>query len=76
MINIWQKKVVELLAIHFYRGVFYTKVQNIITHEIKLDRSFLKQNFVKILVIHLDHNFKDAGYFFFVFPSNLLKRLS
>ena len=76
MINIWQKKVVELLAIHFYHFYFYTKVQSIITREIKLDRSFLKQNFVKILVIHLDHNLKDAGYFFFVFPSNLLKRLS
>ena len=29
----------------------------------KLDNSFLKQNFVKILTIHLDHNLKDAGYF-------------
>ena len=28
----------------------------------KLDNSFLKQNFVKILTTHLDHNFKDAGY--------------
>ena len=31
--------------------------------KIKLDSSFLKQNFVKILTIHLDHNLKDAGYF-------------
>ena len=29
----------------------------------KLDNSFLKQNFVKILTTHLDHNLKDAGYF-------------
>ena len=29
----------------------------------KLDNSFLKQNFVKILTTHLDHNVKDAGYF-------------
>ena len=41
----------------------------------KLDNSFLKQNFVKILTTHLDHNLKDAGYLF-VFPSNLLKSLS
>ena len=31
--------------------------------KIKLDNSFLKQNFVKILTTHLDHNLKDAGYF-------------
>ena len=29
----------------------------------KLDNSFLKQNLVKILTTHLDHNLKDAGYF-------------
>ena len=29
----------------------------------KLDNSFLKQNFVKILTTHVDHNLKDAGYF-------------
>ena len=28
----------------------------------KLDNSFLKQNFVKILTTHIDHNLKDAGY--------------
>ena len=31
--------------------------------KIKLDNSFLEQNFVKILTTHLDHNLKDAGYF-------------
>ena len=31
--------------------------------KIKLDSSFLKLNFVKILTTHLDHNLKDAGYF-------------
>ena len=31
--------------------------------KIKLDNPFLKQNFVKILTTHLDHNFKNAGYF-------------
>ena len=29
----------------------------------KLDNFFLKQNLVKILTTHLDHNFKNAGYF-------------
>ena len=29
----------------------------------KLDNSFLKRNFVKILTTHLDHNLKDTGYF-------------
>ena len=32
----------------------------------KLDYSFLKLNFVKILTTHLDHNLKDAGYFIHV----------
>ena len=31
--------------------------------KIKLDNSFWKQNFVKIVTTHLDHNLKDAGYF-------------
>ena len=31
--------------------------------KIKLDNFFLKQNFVKILNTHLDHNLKDTGYF-------------
>ena len=35
--------------------------------KIKLDDSFLKQNFVKILTTHLHHNLKDAGYFISVF---------
>ena len=34
--------------------------------KIKLGNSFLKQNFVKILTAHLDHNLKDAGYFILV----------
>ena len=43
--------------------------------KIKLDSSFLKQNFVKILTIHLDHNLKDAGYFIRV-TMKYLKSLS
>ena len=47
--------------------------------KIKLDSSFLKQNFVKILTIHLDHNVKDAGYFIRVtmkyFKKSFLKHL-
>ena len=31
--------------------------------KIKIDNSFLKQIFVKILTTHLDHNEEDAGYF-------------
>ena len=31
--------------------------------KIKLDNSFLKQNFVKIVTTHLDHNLEDAGCF-------------
>ena len=31
--------------------------------KIKLDNSFLKQNFANILTTHLDHNLKNAGYF-------------
>ena len=31
--------------------------------KIKLVNSFLKQNFVKILTTHLDHNSENAGYF-------------
>ena len=31
--------------------------------KIKIDNFFLKQNFVKILTTHLDHNLKDAGSF-------------
>ena len=60
--NIWQKKIVELLAISSYHCIVYTNVQSIITLKNKLDNSFLKQNFVKILTTLLDHNLKDAGY--------------
>ena len=45
----------------------------------KLDNSFLKQNFVKILTTHLDHNLKDAGYFIRVsiksFKKSFLKHI-
>ena len=53
MMNIWQKKGVELSVIHFYLYIVYTNIGN----------SFLKQNFVKIFTTHLDHNLKDTGYF-------------
>ena len=47
--------------------------------KIKLDNSFLKQSFVKILTTHLDHNLKDAGYFIFVsiksFKKSFLKHV-
>ena len=39
----------------------------------KLDNSFLKQNFVKILTTHLDHNLKDASYFVRVFSKSFKK---
>ena len=32
--------------------------------KIKLDNSFLKENFVKIGTTYFDRNLKDAGYFF------------
>ena len=45
----------------------------------KLDNSFLKQNFVKILTTHLDHNLKDAGYLIRVsiksFKNSFLKHI-
>ena len=45
----------------------------------KLDNSFLKQNFVKILTTPLDHNLKDAGYFIRVsiksFKKSFLKHI-
>ena len=31
--------------------------------KIKLDNSFIKQTFVKILTTHFDHKLKDSGYF-------------
>ena len=47
--------------------------------KIKLDNSFLKQNFVKIITTHLDHNLKDAGYFILVsiksFKKSFLKHV-
>ena len=45
---------------HLYKHPKYNYSKN------KLDNCFLKQNFVKILTTHLDHNLKDAGYFFCV----------
>ena len=48
--------------------------------KIKLDNSFLGQNFVKILTTHLDHNLKDVGYFIRVsiksFKKSFLKHVS
>ena len=41
--------------------------------KIKLDNSFLKQNFVKIITTHLDNNLKDAGYFIRVSIKSFLK---
>ena len=45
----------------------------------KLDNSFLKQNFVKILTTHLDHNLKDTDYFIRVsiksFKKSFLKHI-
>ena len=47
--------------------------------KIKLDNSFLKQNFAKILTTHLDHNLKGAGYFIRVsnksFKTSFLKHV-
>ena len=47
--------------------------------QIKVDNSFLKQNFVKILTIHLYHNLKDADYFICVsiksFKNPFLKKV-
>ena len=54
---------------HLYKYPEYNYSKN------KLDYSFLKQNFVKIVTTHLDHNLKDAGYLTSV-SSNLLKSLS
>ena len=46
----------------------------------KLDNSFLKSHFVKILTTHLDYNLKDAGYFIGVsiksFKKSALKHIS
>ena len=48
--------------------------------KIKLDKSFLKQNFVKILVPHLDHNIYDAGHWICVsiksFKKSFLKHVT
>ena len=60
MMNIWQKKRVQLLE-SSYHYIVYTNVQ-INYFKIKLDNSFLKQNFIKIFTTHLSHNLKDAGY--------------
>ena len=38
-------------------------------------KSFLKQNFVKILTRHLDHHLKDVGYFIRVSIKSFLKSL-
>ena len=46
------------------RQEIYTNVQSII--KIKLDNSFLKQSFFKVITTSLDHNIEDAIYFVFV----------
>ena len=38
--------------------------------------SFLKQNFIKILTTHLNHNLKDAGYFIHVSIKSFKKSFS
>ena len=47
---------------------------------IKLDNSYLKQYFAKILTTHLDHNLKDVGNFLCVsiksFRKSFLKHVS
>ena len=56
-----------------YKGPEYNYSKN------KLDNSFLKQHFVKILTTHLDHNLKVAGYFICVsiksFKKSFLKHI-
>ena len=49
------KKFIPLYCLHKRPDYNYSKV--------KLVNSFLKQNFVKILTTHLDHNSENAGYF-------------
>ena len=48
--------------------------------KIKLDNSILKQNFIKILTTHLDHIFKNSGYFICVsiksFKKSFLKHIN
>ena len=61
--NIWQKKKVVLLAIKFLPLHRLYKCPDYNYSKIKLNNSFMKQNFVKIITTHLDHNLKDAGYF-------------
>ena len=58
----------ELLPLHhLYKHPEYNY------SKIELDNSLLKQNFVKMLTTHLDHNLKDARYFICVFIKSFLK---
>ena len=64
----------KFLPLHrLYKAPQYNYSKN------KLDNSFLKQNFVIILITHLDHNLKDAGYFIRVsiksFKKSFLKHI-
>ena len=52
-----------LLAIKFLPLHRLYKCADYNYSKIKLNNSFMKQNFVKIITIHLDYNLKDAGYF-------------
>ena len=74
----YDRKRVQLLAISSNHYDVYTNVL-INYFKIKLDNSFLKQNFIKILTTHLNHNLKDAGYFICVsiksFNKSFLKHI-
>ena len=61
--NIWQKRKLELLGKSSYHYLVYTNVHVIITLKLNFIILDLKENVVKILTTHLDHNLKDAGYF-------------
>ena len=52
-----------LLAIKFLPLHRLYKCPDYNYSKIKLNNSFMKQNFVKIITIYLDYNLKDAGYF-------------
>ena len=72
--NIWQKKIVELLAMSSYHCIVSITVQSKIT--LKINLIILLD---KILTTHLDHNLKDAGYFIRVsiksFKKSFLKHI-
>ena len=64
----------KFLALHcLYKCPDYNYSKN------KLDNYFLKQNFLKILTTHLNHNLKDSGYLICVsiksFKKSFLKHM-